>query len=77
MGSAMTVYRGIEIIDEQIGTFGTGTGVEPIRRCRATINGKTVKGSPEDIKRKIDEELGPEPAAAKEPSRRRKKPGKK
>lgn len=56
----MTEYRGVTITCEKTGSFKVGGIIQPIVSCRAKVGDKNFKGNLEEIKIKIDQELGPD-----------------
>lgn len=56
----MTVYRGITIKCEKMGAYNFAGNTQPIERYKAKVNDKPVIGTLDEVKKKIDEELGPD-----------------
>lgn len=56
----MTEYRGVTITCEKTGSFKGAGGSQSIIRCKAKVGTKNFKGTLEEVKKKIDTELGPE-----------------
>ena len=56
----MADHRGVHILEEIIGNLHPGsTKPSPIKRYSCTVNGVPCRGTLDDVKRRIDEVLGP------------------
>lgn len=57
----MAAHRGIQILEEIIGNLHPGSSKPaPIKRYSCTVNGVPLRGTLDDVKRRIDEVLGSE-----------------
>ncbi|MCE9552245.1 MAG: hypothetical protein K8T91_02575 [Planctomycetes bacterium] len=55
----MAAHRGIQILEEIIGNLHPGSSKPaPIKRYSCTVNGVPLRGTLDDVKRRIDEVLG-------------------
>jgi len=63
----MASHRGVAIIYDSFASVATGRSPKPIDRYRARVNNTMLRGTMDEVKAKIDLELGLEkpPAPAK------------
>jgi hypothetical protein len=70
----MASHRGVAIIYDSFASVATGRSPKPIDRYRARVNNKMLKGTMDEVKAKIDIELGsetPPPSARKKAAKKK------